>query len=164
MRRSGQRRATRIWPALALPLLAGCTQNTFVMLVRQPVALSDPSCDTAPGAPPVTGPGRVVAIGVAPYPRRAMEARIGVGCAGVLFRITPEGRATDLRVMVEDPPGFGFGEAVIEGLEQTRFQPNPDDGTWHYSNATLHLPPSEMPRPYPAHPPGSEPEDSSLHT
>ena len=87
-----------------------------------------------------------------------------MGCAGVLFRVTADGRATDLRVMMEDPPGLGFGEAVIAALGQTRFRPNPDDRAWHYSNATLHLPPSEMPRPYPVRPRSAPAADVPFRT
>jgi hypothetical protein len=61
----------------------------------------------------------------------------------------------DMRVMVENPPGYGFGDAALRALGGTRFQPNPADPNWHYANITLR----NAPVPPPAY--GSSPNTLS---
>jgi predicted aspartyl protease len=53
------------------------------------------------------------------------------GCVGVLFRLTPDGVPRDLKIVAEQPPGYGLGAYVMRQIAAARFEPSPDTG-WHY--------------------------------
>lgn len=53
------------------------------------------------------------------------------GCVGVLFRLTPDGVPLDVKIVAEQPPGYGLGAFVTLEIAAARFAPSPDTG-WHY--------------------------------
>ncbi len=106
------------------------------------------------GGPP--GPGALA------FPAQALASPaepspVSGGCAGVLFRLGPDGRPVDLRVVVEIPPGFGFGDAAEKAIAATRFRPDGADAGWHYVTVT-----EDYPAPAPPPPPAAD--EAKLHT
>jgi predicted aspartyl protease len=63
-------------------------------------------------------------------PAAARAARV-TGCVGVLFRLTPQGVPRDMKVVAEEPTGFGLGAFAMQEVAAARFEPSPDTG-WHY--------------------------------
>ena len=72
-------------------------------------------------------------------PAAARAARIN-GCVGVLFRLRADGVPVDVKVVAEDPDGYGLGAYVAEQLAAARFEPSGDDG-WHYEVERIRLGP-----------------------
>ena len=147
---------------VALLLLAGCERNTLVVIA--PTLPPAPSpCRLSPGAPPAFPPGpQDVAARLHPS-AQAMQARMA-GCAGLRFRIAPDGTPRDVRVAVESPSGYGYGAAAVRALTASRYPPRPAETGPYYTiyAATFEgaapsgpgLQPSAQPHPIPApHPP-----------
>ena len=61
------------------------------------------------------------------YPEVARRAE-REGLVEVEFIVGADGRATDIKVIKEEPKGFGFGEAAIEAVKRWRFTPAKKDG------------------------------------
>lgn len=59
------------------------------------------------------------------------------GCAGVRFRIAADGLVKDAAVIVEDPPGFGFGASALAGLATTLYTPAQSKADWYYVDAVF---------------------------
>ena len=56
------------------------------------------------------------------YPRAARRAE-REAVVELEFTVGVDGRATDIKVIKEEPKGFGFGEAAIEAVKRWRFAP-----------------------------------------
>lgn len=56
------------------------------------------------------------------YPEAARRAE-REGLVTLEFTVGVDGRATDIKVVKEEPKGFGFGEASIEAIKECRFIP-----------------------------------------
>jgi TonB family protein len=61
------------------------------------------------------------------YPPEAMDAGM-TGIAFVRLRINERGGVSDICLIVVQPPGFGFGQAAVQALRQSRFEPATVDG------------------------------------
>ena len=61
------------------------------------------------------------------YPEAARRAEKG-GLVKLEFIVGVDGRATGIKVVKEEPKGFGFGEASIEAVKKMRFSPARKDG------------------------------------
>ena len=156
------------WGLAALLALAGCTRNTLVLVFQGRHPPADLAC--AMGADGEAGPegsgspgalmGGPPRAGAPAFPAQALSPPadrppVSGGCAGVLFRLGPDGRPVDLRVVVESPPGFGFGDAAEKAIAATRFRPDGADAGWHYVTVTENYPASAPPPPS---------DDKGLHT
>ncbi len=156
-------RQSHLLAGAALLVLAGCTRNTVVLIFQGRHPPVDLACALGPlgglDAPSARSPNRS-GVPVDPAqeliaPRHAAPDAVSGGCAGVLFRLGPDGRPIDLRVVVESPRGFGFGEVALKAIAATHFKPNPNDAGWHYVTVTEHLPTPS---------PGAHADDSQVHT
>ena len=56
------------------------------------------------------------------YPGQARRAQ-REGVVELEFTVGVDGRASDIKVVKEDPKGFGFGDAAIEAVKKWRFTP-----------------------------------------
>lgn len=56
------------------------------------------------------------------YPPRAEREGV-TGYVDLLFVVNESGFATQITILKEDPPGYGFGAAAIESVRKLRFQP-----------------------------------------
>jgi hypothetical protein len=65
-----------------------------------------------------------------PFPARAKADHVS-GCAGLRFRIGPDGVAQDVTLVAEYPLSYGFGEAGLAKLAVLRWAPR-DDLASHY--------------------------------
>ena len=85
-------------------------------------------------APARTGPferlPRPQSGSAVPMPPRALAEHVD-GCAGVRFRIGPDGSPRDIMVLAEYPLGYGFGDTAHTLVGVTRWPPK-DDTAWHY--------------------------------
>ncbi len=131
----------------ATTMLCGCqVQNTTV--VDQTTAtgpasrhvvlhIAAPSPCTAPAH---TGPferlTRPQTASAVPMPRRALAERVN-GCAGVRFRIGPDGSPRDIAVLTEYPLGYGFADTSRAAIAATRWPPG-DDMAWRYLIINMH--------------------------
>ena len=83
------------------------------------------------------------------HPPEAMRARIN-GAVTVRCRIGQDTRLQRCRVIREDPPGYGFGEAAIRvAIETYRFRPATLDGAYDDSvdvNVEVNFGPPQRPR------------------
>ena len=61
------------------------------------------------------------------YPQAARRIN-KEGVVVIEFTVDVEGRAADIKVIKEDPAGFGFDDAAIEAVERWRFTPAKKDG------------------------------------
>jgi hypothetical protein len=151
------RRLTVTIASLAtLTMLAGCQEQRTIVLEqtqagsmaasgvgapapRAPVrAAGAAQCAPPWGAGPFTPMGKPISGQAVPKPPRALAEHV-TGCGGVRFRIGPDGAPQDVEVMAEYPVGYGFGDAVRELIETSRWAPR-DDLSWHYLNATIGTP------------------------
>ncbi|RYG08931.1 MAG: hypothetical protein EON96_19155 [Caulobacteraceae bacterium] len=57
------------------------------------------------------------------FPERALARGVEFGVATLDCEITPSGALTDCRVVSEDPVGFGFGQAALSGVLNSRISP-----------------------------------------
>lgn len=96
--------------------------------VPQPPAPPAEIAPPAPPAPPVIVQARPVGAAPRPnYPPRAV-AREKEGAVALQLVVGPDGGVTDVVVLSEDPPGFGFAAAAITAVKATRFEPKRVDG------------------------------------
>jgi hypothetical protein len=65
-----------------------------------------------------------------PMPAKAMADNVR-GCAGVRFRIGPDGSTRDVAVLTEYPIGYGFADTAKSIVLKTRW-PNQDDLAWRF--------------------------------
>ena len=61
------------------------------------------------------------------YPENARRAE-REGLVMAEFLVGVDGRATDIKVIEEEPKGFGFGDAAIDAVNRWRFTPAKKDG------------------------------------
>lgn len=135
---------------LAVPLLAGCTRNTLLVVVpNQPHPLAA-RCAPPPGTV-YTSPGPANPDAAPIMPEPALQAHMA-GCAGIAFRLDADGAPRDIRLVAEYPLGYGFGAAGIESLAASRYHPPVHDDSQHY--LTVVMVPHGAPVPAPAPPPG----------
>jgi|GEM_PF-6978452 hypothetical protein len=138
----------------AVLVLAGCQEQRTVILEQQSAAAQAANVapppprpravtqqDTSPcRAPAGTGPfehlPHVVSSASVPMPPRAMAEHVN-GCAGVRFRLAPDGSPTDITVMAEYPAGFGFGATASAAIAASRW-PAKDDQAWRYMVINMH--------------------------
>jgi TonB family protein len=50
------------------------------------------------------------------------------GSADVSYTITEDGKVADAKLVSEDPPGLGFGDAALESVKKWLYQPQRKDG------------------------------------
>jgi predicted aspartyl protease len=55
------------------------------------------------------------------------------GCAGVLFHLSADGAPTDLKLVIETPPGYGVGDFVLRQIAASKFAPVPGETAWFYA-------------------------------
>jgi hypothetical protein len=53
------------------------------------------------------------------------------GCAGVRFRIGPDGVPQDVSVLTEYPVGYGLGDSILQAFPALRWTPR-NDLAWHF--------------------------------
>ena len=146
-------RLTRSSILCGTALLCGCqVQNTTV--VDQAAAAGPASNHVlvhvmAPSpcaAPAHTGPFEHLTkprtSSAVPMPPRALAEHVN-GCAGVRFRIGPDGSPRDIAVLAEYPLGYGFADTAHAAIATARWAPV-DDMAWRYLiiNMNPHAPPS----------------------
>jgi hypothetical protein len=133
-------------------LLAGCQVQRTVVIEQQSAAalaangavggLPRPSIqDTSPcRAPAGTGPFEHLDHAVSgtrvAMPARAMAEHVN-GCAGVRFRLSPDGTPRDITLMAEYPTGYGFGATAMAAIAGGRW-PAKDDDAWRYVVINMH--------------------------
>lgn len=61
------------------------------------------------------------------YPTKARRNRKD-GYAELSFSVTEKGTVTDAKILSEDPPGFGFGEAAVATVERWSYKPEIKEG------------------------------------
>jgi hypothetical protein len=147
----------RCWLLLLPAALAvtSCTRNTVIVVAPQAqVPHADPACFRPADAPPITPTGPLlISRRLVPSPA-AMQSRVP-GCAGILFHLTEDGVPTDMHVLAESPPGYGYGDAALTALRDSRYQPQANISGWHYNEYTLTFGPAPAPAPrLPAYQPG----------
>ncbi len=139
----------------AVLLLASCQEQKTVILEQQSSAALAANAapppsprprmvaqqDTSPcRAPAGTGPferlPHPVSSAPVPMPPRALAEHVN-GCAGVRFRLAPDGSPTDMTVMAEYPAGYGFGDTASAAITATRW-PAKDDQAWRYVVINMH--------------------------
>jgi hypothetical protein len=94
-------------------------------------------CDAPAGTGPFERTPRPVHTQTIPLPPRVLAEHVS-GCAGVRFRIGPDGLAHDMTVMADYPPGYGFGETARQAIAASVWAQR-DDLAWHY--LVLHMNP-----------------------
>lgn len=111
--------------------LAGCTTNNVVMVVPQPAPTAQITCwvpeDAAKHylvAHETAGINAVASL-------VARDKHVG-GCAAVVFQLTRDGKATNISVLREFPPDYGYGEAVSKAIRESRFAPPTSTNDWYY--------------------------------
>ncbi len=155
-------RARIVWlSGLSAAFLCGCQDQKPVVAQQTP---SLPLPPTAPPLPKVLPPGLrqmppmphrrhvspcAAPLGAGPYahapkplhsptvpvPQRALAEHVA-GCAGVSFRIAPDGTPRDVAVVVEYPPGYGFGDTARKVVQSTAWPPM-QDKSLHYVNIRI---------------------------
>ncbi|HTZ69543.1 MAG TPA: energy transducer TonB [Acetobacteraceae bacterium] len=138
--------------AASVAMLAGCQQQRTVV-VEQAAAgsvsatppmhvlppLPHPRAASPCSAPAGTGPFERLPKPLTSFPvvtpARAKIEHI-TGCAGVRFRIGPDGHAQDITLMAEYPLGYGFGDAALHWLSTATWPPH-DDLAGHYAVLTI---------------------------
>jgi len=70
-------------------------------------------------------------------PEKVRESRID-GCAGVMFRLTADGIPTDVKLVIETPPGFGLGDFVLREIMATKYERPAATSDWYYEAHRLH--------------------------
>ncbi len=125
-----------------LTMLAGCqVQHTTVVEqanaggggvpvpVRRPVQQRSP-CTAPAGSGPFESLQAPYAHPPVPSPPRAVAEHVN-GCAGIRFRIGPDGAPTDVEALTEYPIGYGFAETARAKVEAMRWAPR-DDLSWRF--------------------------------
>ena len=130
----------RIALAVLLALPAAACEEERITMVQQGMALSAGApqawgvratpCDAPAGAGPFTHTPRPQRSAPAKWSSRAAQDNVA-GCAGVRFRIGPDGAARDLDVVTEYPLGYGFGATVRAAIAESAWAPGFDPG-WHF--------------------------------
>jgi hypothetical protein len=126
-------------PVLALAL-SGCTRNTVVFLVPQ-VNPAPISCWTPADAqkhylvPREMTPVQPVASAIA-------QAQHVSGCAAAVFQLTRDGKATNISILREFPPSYGYGEAVSDAIRKSTFASPASGQDWYYRAVTIILGPA----------------------
>jgi protein TonB len=59
---------------------------------------------------------------------RAAERRGMRGVVEISYKVSTNGRPTDIKIIREEPRGYGFGEASINALEKYRFESATENG------------------------------------
>ena len=127
------------WLLVAAATLAGCqTYDDGPPKAAEIKAASAPCAQPAGQSypePPI--PLNDVEFGTSPKARRERQN----GCAGVRFQIGKDGSVRDAVLMVEAPAGYGFGQATLDGLAQTRYDPAAKPTLYYYTSVFLPRPP-----------------------
>jgi hypothetical protein len=87
-------------------------------------------CDAPAGTGPFERTPQPIHTTSIPLSPRSLAEHIA-GCAGVRFRIGPDGLAHDITVMADYPLGYGFGETARQTIEAAVWATR-DDLAWHY--------------------------------
>lgn len=135
--------------------LTGCTRNTLIVIAPAPQQVFPLAvCNEPPGSPAVEPAATPVHVDNHTnfFPPQATAAGIRIGCAGVLFRLDPDGNIIDQRVLVEFPANYGFGEAAQAFSSTMKFAPGVIDPNWHYLRVVMRWIP-RLVQPQPAPPP-----------
>jgi hypothetical protein len=70
-------------------------------------------------------------------PDKAKQARMD-GCAAAEFHINNSGLATSIHIVKESPTGYGYGEALVEQVKNSKYDtPYAADQWFFVSNATV---------------------------
>lgn len=135
-------------------MMAGCqVQHTTVLEQASSATVAsnaNPAPPVAPRPAPVryspcaapagTGPferlSRPVASSSVPMPPKALAEHVD-GCAGVRFRLGPDGAPRDIAVLAEYPLGYGFGATAYAAVAAARW-PAKDDEAWRYIIINMH--------------------------
>jgi TonB family protein len=117
--------------------VAGCTTNTVVMVVPQanrPMMTCWIPDDAAKHYLIPHDTARVDAVA----PEAARQKHVA-GCAAVTFQLNREGKATNVSVLREFPPGYGYGEAVSEAIRKSRFAPPASKDDLYYRATAINF-------------------------
>jgi hypothetical protein len=87
-------------------------------------------CAAPLGAGPFTRAPKPLHSPTVPPPPRAVAENVR-GCAGVSFHIAPDGTPRDIAVVIDFPPGYGFGDTARKVVGSTVWAPV-DDKSLHY--------------------------------
>ncbi len=98
--------------------------------VPRPSAAASSPCAAPAGTGPYELLPRPVYSANTPMPSRAMAEHVN-GCAGIRFRLNPDGTPTDISIVADYPAGYGFGETGRAAVQATRW-PGRDDAAWRY--------------------------------
>jgi len=130
----------------AMVALAGCQEQKTVVLEQASAgsvaAAGAPAAPTRPApthgspcaAPAGTGPFEHVPPPLSSdkvqMPPRAVAEHVR-GCAGIRFRIGPDGMPQDISILADYPYGYGFGESGQRIVASAKWAAR-DDLAWHY--------------------------------
>ena len=140
---------------IATVTLGGCQEQRTVVVAQaqagSAVGLASPPPAPMPqqqrridilapcSAPAHSGPFERLPPPVVPghLPKLARaDAEQVTGCAGVRFRVGPDGAPRDITVMADYPVGYGFGDAGAQAIAGTRWSPM-DDLSWRYARVLI---------------------------
>ncbi len=131
----------RAFVMAGVALAAGCQEQRTVVLEQSSAAslaatgappriVHSSPCASPRGSGPFERLQQPIGGESVSAPPRAQAAHVA-GCAGMRFRIGPDGVPTDVTLVAEYPIGYGFGEAGLYKLKTLRWPPR-DDLAWHY--------------------------------
>lgn len=80
------------------------------------------------GAAPVGDAAATPLVRVNPTPPRRAQMEGVNGSVLVRFDIGPTGKVMNVQVIEEDPPGYGFGNAVVRAVQRWKYRPKVIDG------------------------------------
>jgi TonB family protein len=83
------------------------------------------------------GPARELVTVPLEYPKVAKDT-YAEGDAGVEFQLDATGTPRNLKIVCENPPAYGLGQALVNALKKEKFEvtaSSPD--RWHYQSVSL---------------------------
>jgi outer membrane biosynthesis protein TonB len=71
-------------------------------------------------------------------PKKALDAHMD-GCASVKYKIDAGGHATNIKVLKEEPQGYGFGQTAVTQLKHTKFEKPAKANKWYWKISSWRL-------------------------
>lgn len=66
-----------------------------------------------------------------------LDAKRLDGCASIEFQIDGDGRPVNIRLLKENPKGYGIGTNTIAQIKATRFEEPKTRGEWYFKNRVI---------------------------
>jgi hypothetical protein len=127
---------------LSLLFIPGCQRNTLIVVAPQQ---AQPSPCRAPPGSRYQGLREMPDLMARVQPSvLALQAHMS-GCAGLAFKLRPDGTPENPQVIVESPSGYGYGPAALRALLASRYQPRPFETGPHYVVFTVNMAPAGRP-------------------